>query len=573
MPIRKSLTVGLINVSLIAVSLIAGCASPLAPQPQAAVTTHHVQLASARMETGQPATLPAEPHLDVPHEVDFFVQIALERNPEILAAQRAVTAQANVIPQVTALDDPIVTDAFQPFDTYSVQTAAGRGPNTLTLSQRLPWLSKLRVRGEVAEQDAKIALTRLAQSQLKIIEDVKLAYYDLAYNQEAIEIIKSDQILLEQLLKFADARYRTGTTSQQDVLRAEVELEQLEDILIALRRELGLSQADLAKILHTSPNANLQAVSDIEIPPVPEQIDALYEEAIRCRPELQERLHAIIRAERTQELARLNYYPDFNVGLGWQAITADSAISPVTNSNDNVALLLGVTLPIWRDKLDAGVREAENRILESARRYDASRDDTFRLIRRLIVRADALGQQIELFDGRIIPLAEQTLRVSTADYRVNKVDFQQILDNWTDLLNFHLQLIRFEADLNQTLASLERVVGCQLATLPEPQPVLEPQPVPVDGNEPVEAGPAILEPGRPQPARDGSAADGVGEAGGDEDGGDEDGGGESAAPALPQVPDTPPAGTQDGRQSNEWDSAPIHRLSQPANVGPDFTVR
>ncbi len=548
-----------LTVSLISVLLVEGCASPPVAEPQAAVTTHHVKLASAGRETGQPATLPKEPHLDGPHDVDYFVQIALERNPEILAAQRAVTAQAHVIPQVTALSDPVVTDTFQPFESYSVQTAAGRGPNTLTLTQKLPWLSKLRVRGEVAEQDAKIALTRLAQAELKVIEDVKLAYYDLAYNQTAIEIIESDQALLEQLLQFADARYKTGTTSQQDVLRAEVELERLENTLIALRRQLGLAQADLAKVLHTSPSAGLRANIDIETPPVPQQIDALYEEAIRCRPELQERLHAIVRAERKQELARLNYYPDFNVGIGWQAITADSAISPVTNSHDNVSLLVGVSLPIWRDKLNAGVREAENRMIESARRYDASRDDTFRLIRRLVVRADALGQQIDLFEGRIIPLAEQTLRVSTADYRVNKVDFQQILDNWSDLLNFHLQLTRFEADLNQTLASLERVVGCQLATLPEPQPV------PVDGNEPTDAGPAILEPSGPQPSEGGSAVEGTGETRS----------GESApqAPDTLQIPNAPSAATEEGRHSNEWDSAPIHRLSQPVNVGPAFTVQ
>ena len=105
-----------------------------------------------------------------------------------------------------------------------------------------------------------------------------------------------------------------------------------------------------------------------------------------------------------------------------------------------------------------------------------------RLIRRLIVQAEAIEQQIELFEDRIIPKTEQALQVSAADYRVNKVDFQQILDNWSDLLMFHLQVTRFEANLNQTLASLERVVGCQLATLPETQIV------PIDAFEP---GPAL----------------------------------------------------------------------------------
>ncbi len=448
-------------------SVLLGCATPPDPQPQVSSTAYHIQLASTGYETGEPATLPEEPYLEEAHDVDFFVQFALERNPEILAAQNAVAAQVQRIPQVTALDDPMLTDTFQPITDNSIQTAGGRGPNTLALTQKLPWLGKLRVRGEVAEQEVKMALTRLAQAQLKVIEDVKLSYYDLAYNQNAISIVESDKDLLEQLLQFAEARYRTGATSQQDVLRAQVELERLADRLIAFRRQQGIAQADLAKVIHTSPEAMLQTHTEIDVPTVPAQIDALYEAAVRCRPELQERLHAIIRDERKRDLAHMNYFPDFNLGIGWQAITEDNALSPVANGNDNVSLMVGVSLPIWRDKLDAGVREAEQRTLESARRYDASRDDTLRMIRRYIVQAEALEEQITLYEESIIPKTEQALRVSTADYRVNKVDFQQILDNWSDLLMFHLQVVRMEASLNQTLASLERVIGCQLAMLPE----------------------------------------------------------------------------------------------------------
>jgi outer membrane protein TolC len=367
-----------------------------------------------------------------------------------------------VIPQVTALDDPMLVDTFQPIDDHSVQTAAGRGPNMLSLSQRFPWFGKLRVRGEVAEQETQMALTRLAQAQLKVIEDVHLAYYELYFNQRAIEITEANEELLEDLLKFADARYRTGQTSQQDVLRAQVELDKLRGRLISLRRQFQQAQADLAKVLHTSPAANVKA-ADLNVPSAPEEIEQLYEAAIRCRPELRERLHAIVRDQHSEELARLGYYPDVTLGVAWQAITTGAAVSPVANGNDNLAFGVGVNLPIWRDKLRAGVNEAEHRIVESALRYDAVRDDTFRLIKRLMVQLRALDQQITLYQQGIIPKAEQTLRVSTADYRVGKVDFQQIIDNWSNLLMFQIQLTRFQAMFGQTLASLERVVGCQLA--------------------------------------------------------------------------------------------------------------
>jgi len=448
-------------------SLLAiGCASPPVPDADYVDTTDRVRLSAASQETNEPATLPVDIDTNVPHSVSFYVQRALEQNPEILAARRSVAAQVEVIPQVTALDDPVLVDSFQPITSNSVQTAAGRGQNALSLSQRFPWFGKLRVQGEVAEQETKIALTRLAEAQLKIAEDVHLTYDEIYFNQQAIQITETDERLLKDLLKFAEVRFRTGQTSQQDVLRAQVELERLRDRLITLRRQLRQAQADLAKILHTSPEADLK-VAKLDVPSARIGIKRLYAAAVRCRPELQERLHAIVRDERTGELARLRYYPDVTVGVGWQSITGQGALSRVSNGNDNVAFTVGVNLPIWRDKLRAGVSEAEHRVVASARQYDATRDDTFRQIKRLMVQVSALDQQIVLFRESIIPKSEQTLQVSAADYRVGKIDFQQILDNWSDLLLFQIQLVRLEATLAQTFASLERVVGCQLAVLPK----------------------------------------------------------------------------------------------------------
>ena len=410
------------------------------------------------------------------HSVDDYVQMALANNPKILAAQHRVAAQTEVIPQVTSLDDPTLTNTFQPFHSHSVQTAAGRSPNTLALSQKFPWFGKLHVRGEVAEAETQVALTQLAQVQLKVIEDVHLAYYDLYFNQKAIKITKEDKRLLAELLKFAEARYRTGKVSQQDVLLAEVELDKLDNRLILLRQKLKQAQADLAEVIQADPQSDLKALS-LDVPSAPVQINQLYEAAIFSRPEIQEQLHAIIRNQKAEELARLQYKPDLKLGIGWQAITNDDAISSVANSNDNLAFTVGVNLPIYREKLRAAVSEAEHRSAETTRNYEATRNDTFRKIRRLTVKAISQEEQIKLFRDKIIPKTEQALRISATDYRVGKVDFQQIVDNWSDLLALQIQLVRLESHLGQTLASLERVVGRELTTFSNPAE-LPPSPMP-----------------------------------------------------------------------------------------------
>lgn len=427
--------------------------------------------------SASPTQLAPVPKMDGVHPLEFYIQIALQQNPEVRAGERRVEAQEEVVPQVTALPDPMLSNTVWPIDDHSPQTASGRMPNSLTVSQKFPWCGKLKLRGKVASLEAQIALTRLAETQLKVIEDVKTLYHEIYFNQQAISITKENEDFLETFIRLADARSRTGKASQQDVLRAQVELRRLQEMLVRLNRQLKVSQADLAKVLSLPPKTDLRAQDKLFDAPVPEQLDSLYDIALRTRPELQGRLQAILRDQRKVELAKLDYYPDVTVGVNWSAITTNESISPVRNGNDNYGLLFSLNLPIWKQRLDAGVREARNREAESANLYQATRDDTFRFIRRFTVQAQALEQQIKLFNEAktgIIAKSEQALRVSFADYQVGKVDALQVLDNYTQLLNFRIQVARLESSLGQVLASLERAVGVRLTVLSENPKILPP---------------------------------------------------------------------------------------------------
>lgn len=484
-------------LGLLLTAQLAGCASPPAPECESADTAYHIQLAAGGVEAGGPATLPLEPELTGPHPVEFYVRLALERNPEVLAAQRLVAAQAERIPQVTALEDPMLTDTFWPITDHSPQTASGRMPNSLMISQKFPWLAKLRVRGEVAEQEARIALTELAEAQLDVIEDVHLAYYELYYVQQAMAITLDSQGLAEDLIELGEARLRTGG-SQQDVVRAQLELDRIRERLIVLRQQLRVAQADLARLLHASPDVLPEVEKQLTLPPTPEAIDRLYELAVRCRPELEGRLSAIVRDERQRELAALEYYPDVTLGISWDYMTLDDAAAvAIADGNDNIGFSVGVNLPIWRDRLRAGVRESEHRLVASARRYDAARDDAFRTIRQLIAQAAAAEQQIVLYRESILPRANQRLDLGLAEYRTTGGIFV-VLEDWRELLMFQIQLARFQADLGRSLASLERAVGCQLAALPEPG---APLPVPETPDAP-EPAPAPVVPPQPAPEPD-----------------------------------------------------------------------
>ncbi len=451
----------------VAALVLAGCAAAPPREPETLqITARAYGLAEGSADPVDDELAAGAADVSGEHPLEFYQQLAVQRHPDILAARHRVQAAAQDVIQAGQLEDPLLTESFQPFERHGVQTAAGRGVNTLGVSQRFPWFGELRQRTQVADRQTQIELARLAQVEQRVRESVALAYYDLWYAQRAIAVTEASRALLEDLLRFAEARYRAGTTSQQDVLRAQVEIDRLGEQLIAWRGRRDQARADLARLLHVTPEAEMVAAEPSGLD-VTQQVDALYRAAIRCRPELRERLAALAREQEQVRLAELQYYPDVTVGLNWQAIDRNAAISPVANGNDNVAFTIGVNLPVWRERLDAALRSAEQRLIAAGHAYDSERDETLRQIKRLHVQARTLEQQLRVYSEQIIPRARQTLKVSVADYRVAKVDFDQIIDNWSDLLRYELLEAQLRAMLGQTLASLERAVGCALAEIEE----------------------------------------------------------------------------------------------------------
>jgi cobalt-zinc-cadmium efflux system outer membrane protein len=440
----------------------AGCASSSAHDPAYQKRVHTLCAPAAACVPHVPATVPpVEPPLEGAHSINFYVQAALTRNPDILAAERQVAAQAERVPQVTSLPDASLTGTFFPSSNQTVQTAGGQVIGFVTIAQQFPWCGKLRRRGEAAKLDTKIALTQLAETQLRVIEAVKLAYYDIYYNKQALKILDESERTLRT--DFIDpARAGLTKTVKLDLMRGEVELVKLQNQRIDLQQRLQQAQADLAKLLSTSPNSYLMAADPADLPAVPDQLDRLYQAALISRPELQGQLQTIARDERLVALARLNYFPDVTAGFFWYDASSHNAIAKTANGEQGLGIAIGLTLPIWEQKNRASVREAQNRQAKDVRLYQSSRDETLRRIRRLTVQALSQEQQVQLLEKQLIPAAVEALRIAHEGHKTGAVNPVRVVDNWLQLMTQRLQLARLETSLGQTLAALERVVGEQL---------------------------------------------------------------------------------------------------------------
>lgn len=414
--------------------------------------------------------------LEGPQPVERYISFALGQNPDIQAARKQMEALAHQVPVAASLQDPTLGVTTFP---EQVQTAAGQQELAVTASQKIPWFGKLNGRANVAEAETNVARAQLAVVELATIEQVKRPYFELYFIQRAISITESEQQLLIDIRKVAETRYKAGRTSQQDVLRADLEVSNVESQLIRLRQQLDSAQARLARVLHIAPQTRLRAVDKLPTEQLPNDLERLQQQAIAARPELHAQLAAVQRDQQKAALARLDYLPDVTIGATWIDV-ANAGISPVANGRDSFLLGATINLPIYRKRLDSSVRSAEAQVVATARRYDSLRDATLEEVMDLFVQARSQQDLLVLFHDDILPRARQTLAVSSRAYSVGEVDFLQLIDNWRQLLRYEVTYHRLEASVRQSIAQLERVVGGFSGSTGNAMPMssIEPLPLP-----------------------------------------------------------------------------------------------
>src|SRR5215471_4718844 len=190
---------------------------------------------------------------ELPTPVSALLDEAVQSNPDILAARRAWQAATQVPSQVSTMPDPQVTvqhlsvGSPRPFAGYSSSDFAYIG---LGVSQDLPYPGKLKLRGEAAERDAGVTRQKVESVTRSVLVQVKEAYLQLGYIQASLVVLDRNDKLLEQIEKIADARYRVGQGTQQDVLKAQLERTKLQLEVVHHHNVMQTQQALMQKLLN-----------------------------------------------------------------------------------------------------------------------------------------------------------------------------------------------------------------------------------------------------------------------------------------------------------------------------------
>ncbi len=386
----------------------------------------------------------------------MLVEEAQQKNPEIQAATHRAQAAGHAARQAGALPDTQImlqhlsVGSPRPFAGYTNSDFAYIG---LGASQEFPWPGKRALRAQVAGAQADAMRTQSGAVSRVVVEQVKMAYFKLAYLQATLNILLRDDKLLGEMEQIAESRYRVGQGNQQEVLKAQLQHTRILQEINLHHREQGQLQAQIKQLLARAQDSPDIVTEPLQERSLPESASELLQQARQNNPEINARERLVKRADLQTELARKEFRPDF--GLQYIYQNTDRKF------RDYYMLTFTVTLPN-RGRRRAELAEATENRQSATAELNAEVQRRQAEVQDQYVMAKTSAEQLRIFREGLMPQAEATLRAAMAAYQSNRQDFETLLSSFRDALDFEEQYQKELSEHESALARLESLTGVTL---------------------------------------------------------------------------------------------------------------
>lgn len=421
---------------------------------------------------GIPPTVSAE----ILH-LETAVEAAQANDPWLVESRHSQDAVEARSVAAGALPDPTVSMGLAnfPTDTFAID----QEPMTqvkVGVTQMFPRGETLSIkRKRLQTQGQRYPYERRTRRADTVVTVGKL-WFDAYKARESIRLIERDRPLFEQLGDVAEAGYSAalGKTSQQDLIRAQLELIRLDDRITSLQQKEETLLERLAEWVSTNFAAEYRSTTEdvpdlapnLELPEKMPRLAMLKEDLYTSADKVDPQQlygyfadHPAVLAVEQQikvsdlgiELARQSYKPKWgvNASYGYRA-------DPSTGDRpDFLSVGLSFDLPFFTEnrqdkELQAAVSQAQ-----------AVKTNKWSLIRRMSAGFEKnkaqlrnLNQRQRLYQQQLLPQMHEQSEASLTAYTNDVGDFAEVVRARIAELNAHLEALDINVERQKTILDL-----------------------------------------------------------------------------------------------------------------------
>jgi len=429
------------------------------------------------------------------------LQLALQRNPDILKAQKdiertqglIITAKSTLYPQV-GLNGRVEErndDLFSQGTDPTVQRFRDYWTIQLSVTQSLYSGGVNRQQIAIAKLQHEASLAQFQATIDQVLKRVKYAVYAIAINQAQIDADQQTIKLLTDEESRQKALFDAGRTTRFNVLRTEVSLGNQRSQLYQTQNDLTSSQIALTQLLNIewphgqSPfSPPFLTQENLECPPIGNiQVEDFIALALTRRPELEVLDREIEIAERQIKIDKAALIPRVD-GYVAEEERRDQTQSSFNNSvNDYAVGLLG-TWNIFDGFASKGQVTIDNATLSTTH---ISRDDTRLQVENDVREAYArlmTAQQTIQSQAANVKTAEESVKLAQLSAETGYATLLDVLQATLDLTSARTEALRTRELYLDALADLEHAISLKFVDWPQNTQDVQAEPTPKSSTAP-----------------------------------------------------------------------------------------
>lgn len=390
-------------------------------------------------------SLPSEGQTTKKHSLDDLIAIAINSNPEILAARDQAKAVGGQLSAARAIPNPEFEGVRGQQKSRTDNSRIGSTSSwSVTQPLDMPYTRIPRVNAAEAQLQASDAM-RIAK-EFEIISKVKNRYYDYMRRQEELKAANEDMELTRQIRDRIQLRYQVGETAKFELIRAETDFLNVKMVAQASQSRLNQSKSQLRQAVGPQLPANFEIAitpfKEIEFPPLP----ILVEEIRNQNPELTRAKAELASAESKLSLEKNSRLPKL-------ALKAQQSNEPDFRDRSYGVVL---TVPIWDWRIGQ-VREAAANVSRAKNMLNYESQNIETQIELAYQQFETISYQVKTLENEVILQAADARRIAEASYRHGERGMLEYLDAQRTFRAARADLIRAKYELALISIEIERL--------------------------------------------------------------------------------------------------------------------
>lgn len=372
-----------------------------------------------------------------PLALDDAVRLALDQQPQIQAEQAQARANRAAAVAEGQLPDPKLM--------LGVKDLPINGPAAYSLrrddftmmevgiSQDFPRGGTRHLQAEKKQEEADVSDAMVAQLRREIRRDVGFAWLEVFLPERSAALVESQQREAALFAQAVEVAFRTGRSSQADLLNAKVAVELLADKAAEFEQRAKEARGMLSRWVGNAAQDEIPEALP-HWPAPPELGDLLQHVATHPQVEVLAKQEAVAKTDIA--LAQQGYKPDWGV----EAYYANRP-----DFSDYVGVRVTVGLPLFTSNRQDQRVEESRALLEKT---SAQREDGIRMHAGEARAAHAVWEDVSArlarFNDSILPQAHRAVEAAQAAYGAGQSSLSSVLQARQAVLDIELQRLDLE---------------------------------------------------------------------------------------------------------------------------------